>query len=122
MIDHLYPINEDFPTRIDDGPLPGRQLGRLLSAAVLSEAFCDLLLRDAGKAISAGFQGEGFLLTNEELDLVLSIRATTIQQFACQLQGASMPARTPSLPDEQIPCDPTPLDIFVEVSQNTGLD
>ena len=94
MIDHLYPLNEDFPTRMDDSPLPGRQLGRLLSAAVLNETVCDLLLRDAGKAISAGFQGEDFLLTNEELDLVLSIRAATLQQFACQLQGARTTART----------------------------
>ena len=122
MIDYLYPVNENFPGKQADGPLPGRQLGRLLAAAVVNSSFCDLLLRDAGKAISSGFQGERFFLTNEELDLVLSIRAASLVEFACQLERARVLARGTPVMKEPVPCAPTSIGLIVEVPQNTGLD
>jgi len=62
-----------------------RELNRLVTAAVVSKRFCELLLDDPAEAISAGYSGESFLLTAKELDLVLSIQAATLQEFVMQL-------------------------------------
>ena len=122
MIDNLYPIVDDIPSPATQEPLHGRQLGKLLAAAVVSKPFCDLLLRDPGQAISKGYQGESFLLTDYELDLVLSIRAATLQDFACQLDRARVLSREASPILNIVPCDQAPVDFYVEVRQNTGLD
>ena len=62
-----------------------RELNRLVTAAVVSKSFCELLLDDPAEAIAAGYNGEAFLLTAEEQDLVVSIQAATLQEFAIQL-------------------------------------
>ena len=62
-----------------------RELNRLVTAAVVSKRFCELLLNDPAGAIAAGYDGEAFLLTAEEQDLVLSIQASTLGEFARQL-------------------------------------
>jgi len=63
----------------------GKELSRLVSAAVINRAFCDTLLADPATAMAAGFNGERFDLTSEEKDLVLSIQATCLTDFARQL-------------------------------------
>ena len=62
-----------------------RELNRLVTAAVVSKRFCELLLNDPAGAIAAGYDDEVFLLTAEEYDLVLSIQASTLGEFARQL-------------------------------------
>jgi len=62
-----------------------RELNRLVTAAVVSKRFCELLLEDPAEAIADGYAGEAFLLTDEEHDLVLSIQASTLQEFAIKL-------------------------------------
>ena len=62
-----------------------RELNRLVTAAVVSKSFCELLLHNPTEAIAAGYNGEAFLLTVEEQDWVVSIQAATLQEFAIQL-------------------------------------
>jgi hypothetical protein len=63
----------------------GCELNRLLAAAVVNDRFQKLLLDHPEKALQEGYQGETFFLTREEYDLVLSIRASTLKDFAVQL-------------------------------------
>ena len=62
-----------------------RELNRLVTAAVISQSFCELLLHNPSEAISVGYDGEAFLLTAEEKNLVVSIQAVTLQEFVMQL-------------------------------------
>lgn len=65
-----------------------REYGRILSAAVVSEQFRHLLLTNPGMALSAGFAGEKFQLENEDRNRLTSIRATSLADFATQLNRA----------------------------------
>jgi len=61
------------------------ELGKLVHAALISAKFRELLLTDAAAALAAGCAGETFHLTPEEQELVLSIHASSLQDFAMQL-------------------------------------
>lgn len=61
------------------------ELNRLLSAAVVNQRFCQLLLAEPATALGLGFNGESFTLPAHEKSLVLSIQATTLQSFTQQL-------------------------------------
>jgi hypothetical protein len=61
------------------------EVSRLLAAAVVSPKFCHLLLEDPELALEAGFQGETFSFTEEESDLIRSIRADSLADLANQL-------------------------------------
>jgi hypothetical protein len=63
----------------------GRELSRLLSAAVVNREFCNLLLANPARAVATGYNGEPFDLAVEEEQLIFSIRATTLADFAKQL-------------------------------------
>ena len=63
------------------------ELSRLITAAVVSQKFCDLLLSDPAMALATGYGGESFSLSAEEQELILSIRATSLADFAMQLAG-----------------------------------
>ena len=67
---------------LSDGCL---ELSHLLAAAVINPEFCHLLLDNPELALESGFQGEGFLFTEEERDLILSIRAASLADLANQL-------------------------------------
>ncbi len=67
---------------LSDGRL---ELSRLLAAAVINPKFCCLLLDDPELALTSGFQGEDFIFTEEERDLILSIRAVSLADLANQL-------------------------------------
>jgi hypothetical protein len=67
---------------LSDGRL---ELSRLLAAAVINPEFCHLLLENPESALDSGFQGEDFLFTEEERDLILSIRAASLADLASQL-------------------------------------
>lgn len=73
-------------------------LNRLVNAAVVSKKFCDLLLTDPAVALVAGYNGESFHLTDKDRELVLSIRATSLADFALKLtqsrNGSSQQHRT----------------------------
>ena len=61
---------------------------RLLAAATVNPSFCRLLLEDPEQALRTGYQEESFLLTGEERNLILSIRADSLENLARQLSRA----------------------------------
>jgi hypothetical protein len=68
------------------GPLANcREFSRLISAAVINQNFCNLLLTSPAAALTTGYGGETFQLTAEQQNLILSIRATSLSNFAMQL-------------------------------------
>jgi hypothetical protein len=68
------------------GDLPhGKELSRLITAAVINREFCNLLLANPAMAMATGYNGEPFDLATEEQELILSIRATSLADFAKQL-------------------------------------
>lgn len=76
----------------------GREISRLLTAAVVNQTFCNLLLTNPASALARGYNGEAFKLEREEKNRVLSIRALSLADFALQLTGssASKPVRAGS--------------------------
>lgn len=62
-----------------------KNLNRLLSAAVVSPYFRNLLLSDPGAALAAGYNGEQFQLTPVEYTAVTSLQVATIRDFAAEL-------------------------------------
>lgn len=71
--------------RVADTLPNGKELSRLITAAVVNRGFCNLLLDNPAIALAAGYNGEPFHLATEEQELVLSIRATSLADFAKQL-------------------------------------
>ena len=65
----------------------GKGLSRLLSAAVVNREFCNLLLANPAMAVAIGYDGEPFDLAAEEQELIFSIHATSLTDFAKQLTG-----------------------------------
>ncbi len=61
-----------------------------MNAAVINKEFCDLLLTNPAAALASGFNGESFSLTPAEEELVLSIRASSLADFAQQLTGCNV--------------------------------
>jgi hypothetical protein len=72
-------------SRASNISLNGKELSRLISAAVVSREFCNLLLADPAVALATGYNGEAFHLATEEQELITSIRATSLADFAKQL-------------------------------------
>ena len=62
-----------------------RDLNRLLSAAIVSTNFRNLLINNPESALAKGYQGEKFNLTPEEYRWLVSIQATDLPNFASQL-------------------------------------
>jgi hypothetical protein len=60
-------------------------ISRLLTAAVVNRGFRSLLLANPESALARGYQGEHFRLDNEQKNLILSIRADTLADFATQI-------------------------------------
>lgn len=61
------------------------ELTKLVAAAVISHHFCHLLLTDPEQALESGYNGTTFDLTTRERQLVLTIQATSLTEFARQL-------------------------------------
>lgn len=66
-------------------PVQSPGLNRMFAAAVVNQQFRELLLSNPQKALQNGYLGETFLLTSEELNLVISIRARTLPELASQI-------------------------------------
>jgi len=62
-----------------------RELSRLINAAIVNREFCELLLTNPARALANGYYGEWFHLTSEEQNLILSIHAASLADFAMQL-------------------------------------
>ena len=66
-------------------PPPTKELNRLLSAAVISNNFRNLLLSDPQRALATGYQGESFQLTEDDHNWLMSLRATNLVDLAVKL-------------------------------------
>jgi len=64
---------------------PSANISRIITAAVINQSFRQLLLSNPEKAISTGFNGESFRLERDEQELILSIKATTLADFATKV-------------------------------------
>jgi len=60
-------------------------LNQLLAAALINERFREMLLSHPARAIASGYSGQTFLLTAQEQDLVLGIRAGRLEDFAAEI-------------------------------------
>jgi hypothetical protein len=87
----IYQASGPSPTRL------GQECSRILSAAVINAQFRQMLLANPGKAIEAGYAGESFHLGREEKNRLISIRATSLADFASQMNRTLEVSRT-SLP------------------------
>jgi hypothetical protein len=79
------------------------EINRLLSAAVINQRFCNLLLSDPLRAIEIGFNGESFSFLPEEKVLLVNIKATTLQSFAEQMTALADAIRKGEIPLEHRP-------------------
>ncbi|HXF60440.1 MAG TPA: hypothetical protein VNK95_02415 [Caldilineaceae bacterium] len=82
---HKQGIAPAMRSAAPSGGMLSRNLSRLISAAVVSPRFCQLLLSDPAAALAAGYNGESFLLTPAEYEVVTSLRVNSIRDFAVQL-------------------------------------
>lgn len=67
------------------------EMARLLAAAVISPKFCAILLNDPDEALRQGFNGETFLLSEADVNLLHSMRAISLKDFATQILHAQKP-------------------------------
>ncbi len=65
--------------------ITGKGLSRLLTAAVVNREFCNLLLSDPAIAVATGYNVEPFDLAADVQEMIFSIRATSLADFAEQL-------------------------------------
>lgn len=63
-------------------------LNRVFSAAVVSRTFCETLLHAPEQALTEGYLGQPFLLTEQEKMLITSIRAESLPDLARQVRRA----------------------------------
>jgi hypothetical protein len=68
----------DYPSRHDE-------LNRLLSAAVVSKSFCNMLLASPEIALSTGYQGESFNLSDADRSWLFSIRPANLVDLAANM-------------------------------------
>jgi hypothetical protein len=69
-----------------------REYSRILTAAIVNEKFCKLLLANPELAIRNGFGGEAFHLAKDETERLSSIHAISLADFAKQIDNlASSP-------------------------------
>jgi len=64
---------------------PSRESLRVLSAAVVSSRFRQMLLSDPRRAIASGYGGETFHMDEHEIAWMASIRAKSLDEFARQM-------------------------------------
>ena len=81
---------------------------RLLAAAVVNPGFRHLLLTRPELALENGYQGESFLLDEQERALVISIRVDSLAELAKQF-GRAFGGQ----PEIRARC-PVPVDDFVD--------
>ncbi len=68
---------------------PSTNISRLLTAAVVNQNFRKLLLTNPEKALKTGYNGEAFRLDRDEQELILSIQATSLSDFASKVASPS---------------------------------
>jgi hypothetical protein len=70
---------------------PSRESLRVLSAAVVSSRFRQMLLSNPRQAINSGYAGETFQMDENEIAWMASIRADSLAEFARQMSEVPYP-------------------------------
>jgi len=70
---------------------PSRESLRVLSAAVVSSRFRQMLLSDPRRAINSGYAGETFHMDENEIAWMASFRAESLAEFARQMSEVPYP-------------------------------
>ncbi|MBI5823923.1 MAG: hypothetical protein HZB18_07860 [Chloroflexi bacterium] len=69
---------------VKPAPKSNDGLSRIFAAAIVNRQFCQMLLHDPHTALQKGYLGETFSLSKEDLDVIVSIRAESLSDFARQ--------------------------------------
>jgi hypothetical protein len=81
-------FRKTHPLSLASKPNNSSELSKVFAAAVINQQFCDMLLNHPQQALQNGFFGESFLLSREEQDLIVSIRASSLSDLATQVSRA----------------------------------
>ncbi len=74
----------EMPLRLKPGAEhPG--VSAVFAAAVVSQSFRDLLLRDPEQALRQGYMGKTFALSTEDASLLVSLNAGSLRDLAKQV-------------------------------------
>jgi hypothetical protein len=68
-------------------PIKNTEMSRILSAAVINEPFCQLLLDCPQRAIETGFHDEYFQVNAQELAKIEAIHASNLVDFATKISS-----------------------------------
>jgi len=85
-------IFHDFDRPAKTSNMKEKEYSRILTAAVVNEKFRKLLLSDPEMAVRMGFGGEAFHLDKADTHRLASIRATSLAEFARQMNSTGMMA------------------------------
>jgi hypothetical protein len=73
------------PRKLDSRSNNSSGLSQVFAAAVVNQQFRDMLLHDPCIALQKGYLGETFSLSEQEQDLITSIRAQSLSDLAKQV-------------------------------------
>ena len=85
-----------------DSPPSNDELNRLLSAAVVSKSFRNMLLTNPEIAVDSGYQGETFNLSPEDQNWLYSIRPANLIDLAANMVAYRQEGNV-NLPVEPVP-------------------
>jgi hypothetical protein len=78
-------FQQTLPGNLTNSLPVGPEFSRILTAAVINTQFRQRLLANPDEAVEAGYAGEPFYLAREDKKCLESIRATSLADFAFQL-------------------------------------
>jgi len=83
----IAPLTYQTPGKINVPPMTLQSIGlsRMFAAAVVSQQFCEMLLNNPQEALRKGYLGETFMLTTDERELIVSIRAGSLADLAREI-------------------------------------
>lgn len=82
-VNQMRMVSQPHPTDINVSD--SDEFSRLLSAAVVSEEFRALLLRNPARAIEKGYGSETFEFSPPERARIVSVRASSLPEFAMRI-------------------------------------
>jgi hypothetical protein len=68
-----------------DYPASNDEMNRLLCAAVVSKSFCNVLISNPEIAVSSGYQGESFNLSDEDRSWLFSLHPANLVDLAANM-------------------------------------
>ncbi len=76
------------PRGFSKAPVARTALHRLFAAAIVSNQFRTVLLREPERALANGYLGQTFPLSDQEKKIIQTIRAENLTDFAQQVNQA----------------------------------